>query len=272
MSSIPTPHDHEAPELGIVAGTLGLLFSLVAYAAFLASFLLLLVFLTNATALPLPAALAPLAALIPATVDHGREAGGLIGALVVDLGLITLFAMQHSIMARSGFKAWLTQRVARPVERSVFVLAASVCLTLLCTLWAPLPQVLWQAGSPALVGLAWALFATGVGIVLLSTFLIDHFDLFGLKQGWSAFVGQRVAEAEFVTPWLYRFVRHPLYLGFIVAFFATPVMTLGHLFFAVTMTVYILIAIRFEERDLIAKHGEAYRAYRERVAMLVPGA
>jgi protein-S-isoprenylcysteine O-methyltransferase Ste14 len=256
MSSVPTAQ--QGTELGLVAGTLNLLFSIVAYLAFLGSFLLLAAFLTNATT------------LVP-TIDQGRDAGGVLAALVVDLGLITLFAMQHSIMARSGFKAWLTRHVARSVERSVFVLAASLCLIALCMLWAPLPQPVWQAATPKLALLAWALFGIGLAIVLLSTFLIDHFDLFGLKQGWSAFIGQRVEEAEFVTPWLYRFVRHPLYLGFVIAFFATPTMTLGHLFFAVTMTVYILIAIRFEERDLIAKHGDHYRDYRAKVPMLVPG-
>jgi protein-S-isoprenylcysteine O-methyltransferase Ste14 len=235
----------------------GLLFSAVAYLAFLASFLYLVLFLIDA----------PFA---PVTVDRGGTARAVWSALAVDLGLIALFGMQHSIMARSGFKAWLKRRVTPSLERSVYVLAASACLGLLYGMWQPMPLVLWQFSAPALAVAAWVAFGFGVAMGLLSTFLIDHFDLFGLKQSWVALIGRGSEGSEFVTPWLYRLVRHPLYLGLIIAFFSTPTMTLGHLVFAAAMTAYVLIAIRFEERDLVATHGDQYVAYRELVPMLIP--
>jgi protein-S-isoprenylcysteine O-methyltransferase Ste14 len=191
-------------------------------------------------------------------------------AILVDGLLLTLFAVQHSVMARSGFKRKWTRVVPTAVERSTFVLAASICLALLFWQWRPLGSVIWDVSQS---GLAIALIAVSLGgwlVVLLSTFMIDHADLFGLRQVISAFRGRPIPAAEFATPGFYRAVRHPIYLGFIIAFWATPVMTIGHLFFAGATTAYILGAIQLEERDLIARYGEAYRTYRKRVGMLVP--
>jgi protein-S-isoprenylcysteine O-methyltransferase Ste14 len=257
MSSTRLPYEDHAPlelspqhRLGVLA------FGAFAYLAFLVAFLYLIAFLADAW--------------VPFGIDSGRRSPALWAALAIDLGLITLFALQHSLMARSGFKAWLKTQVTPATERSFYVLASSAVLALLCWLWQPLPQRLWQLDAGLPTTLAWAAFGAGILIVLISTFLIDHFDLFGLRQSWTAFVGRRSVEPEFRTPWFYRIVRHPLYVGWIVTFFATPTMSVGHLLFAVTMTLYMLVAIRFEERDLIRKHGETYVEYRERVPMLVP--
>ena len=191
-------------------------------------------------------------------------------ALAVDAVLLAVFAVQHSVMARAGFKQRWTRVVPRALERSTFVLAASLCLALLFWQWRPLGSTVWQAppGAPSffLVGLSLA----GWLIVALSTFMIDHFELFGLRQVVDAFRDRPHVSAGFATPALYKAVRHPLYLGFIIAFWATPVMTMGHLLFAGATTAYILIAIQLEERDLIANYGEAYRTYRRQVRMLLP--
>ena len=205
---------------------------------------------------------------VPKTIDSG-EAGPLVPSLLIDAALLGVFAVQHSVMARPAFKAWWTRFVPPPVERSTYVLLASLALILLFWQWRPLPTPIWTVIGP-LATVLWVINALGWATVLLSTFLINHFDLFGLRQVWAYASGKETPPADFHTPLFYRVVRHPLYLGFIVAFIATPRMSLGHLFFAFATTAYILIAIQLEERDLVATFGDTYRNYRKRVSMLVP--
>ena len=248
-----------------------LLFGLAAYVVFFATFLYLVAFVGD-----LPAALAgawpALADLVPRTVDTGGPATAPPIAVAIDLALVLAFGLQHSVMARLGFKAWLKRLLPAAAERSVYVLLASAMLMLLFWQWRPLPAVLWSAGTAVGIAIGWTVFAAGFALVLLSTFLIDHFDLFGLKQVWRQFSGRQPVPAKFVTPLFYRIVRHPLYLGFILAFWGGPVMSAGHLLFAAAMTGYILVAIQLEERDLVRQLGDTYADYRHRVPMLVPGA
>jgi protein-S-isoprenylcysteine O-methyltransferase Ste14 len=206
--------------------------------------------------------------VVPKTIDSGPP-GALIPSLVVDAALLSVFAVQHCVMARPVFKAWWTRIVPKPVERSTYVLFASLALILIFWRWAPIPQPVWSfTGLTAVVLLA--LSALGWLTVLTSTFLINHFDLFGLRQVLAYASGKEIPPADFRTPLFYRVVRHPIYLGFIVAFWAAPTMSLGHLVFAIATTAYILIAIQLEEHDLIAHFGDTYRAYKRRVSMLVP--
>ena len=207
--------------------------------------------------------------VVPKTVDTG-PAGPIGEALVINVLLLSLFAIQHSVMARKPFKRWLTQFVPASIERSTYVLLASLALILVFWQWRPIPAIVWEATNPALAMALLGLSLLGWLIVLLSTFLINHFELFGLQQVLLNMIGKDAAEPRFRTPLLYKLVRHPLYLGFIIAFWATPVMTAGHLLFALVTTVYILVAIALEERDLIDLFGDEYRRYRQRVAMLVP--
>lgn len=248
-----------------------LIFSIATYVVFLATFLYLIAFVGNLQQTGLVRWLAWLPEWVPHSIDVGRAVGTPLAAAAVDLSLIVLFGLQHSVMARIGFKAWLGRHLPTAAERSVYVLLASLMLLLLFWQWRPLPMQVWTLHSDLGVVLAWSIFALGFGIVLLSTFLIDHFDLFGLKQGWRSFTRGEPQAPRFVTPFFYRLVRHPLYLGFILAFWSGPTMTVGHLLFAATMTAYILFAIRLEERDLIHHLGERYATYRKRVPMLVPG-
>ncbi len=191
-------------------------------------------------------------------------------AVVVNLVLLSLFAIQHTIMARLVFKRWWTKIVSEPIERSVFVLLTSLLLLLMNWQWSPLPEHIWRlqgsGGRTALYAVSFA----GWGLVLYATFLIDHFDLFGLRQVWLYFRGREYTEVEFKETVLYRWVRHPIMLGFIIAFWATPDMTQGHLLFAAVTTAYILVGIQVEERTLLALHGEDYQRYRERVSMIIP--
>ena len=247
-----------------------LLFGVVAYAVFFATFLYLIAFVGNLQVSGLQRWLPWLADLVPYSVDHGRASGSLPVAIAIDVVLLLAFGLQHSAMARTGFKAWLSRQLPAAAERSVYVLVASLVLVLLFFAWRPIPQVLWTVSSGVGHAIAWTLFAAGFALVLVSTFLIDHFDLFGLRQAWRQYTGQQARPTQFVTPLFYRHLRHPLYAGFIVAFWATPVMTLGHLLFAGTLTAYVLFAIRLEERDLLRQLGQRYAQYQQQVPMLLP--
>jgi protein-S-isoprenylcysteine O-methyltransferase Ste14 len=242
-----------------------LLFGFAVYPVFFATFLYLIAFVGN-----LQAFVPALAALVPRSSDAGGADGPVALAIVVDLALILAFGLQHSVMARTGFKAWLKQHLPSSAERSVYVLLASLMLMLLFWQWRPIAAPLWHAQSVIGQALGWGVFALGFGIVLLSTFLIDHFELFGLKQVLRNLLGHAEPSPGFVTPFFYRLVRHPLYLGFILAFWSGPSMTVGHALVAAAMTAYILVAIRLEERDLVRQLGQSYEDYRQRVPMLVP--
>jgi len=230
-------------------------YGVISYAVFFASFLYAIGFVGDL--------------VVPKTIDSG-VAGPLVPSLAIDALLLGVFAVQHSVMARPAFKAWWTQFVPRAVERSTYVLLASLALVLLFWQWRPLPSVIWTVSAPAGVIALWVLYALGWLTVLSSTFLINHFDLFGLRQVWAYASGREIPPQDFVTPLFYRVVRHPLYLGFIVAFWAAPTMTLGHLVFAIATTAFILIAIQFEEHDMVTLFGDAYRRYQRRVSMIVP--
>lgn len=233
-----------------------LLFGVAAYGIFFATFLYLIGFVGN-----LPG--------VPRTIDWAPTSSP-ASAFMVDLGLIAFFGLQHSLMARQSFKKKWTKIVPEAVERSVYVLAASLVLIVLFLLWRPIPQVIWDVDNIVGAGVLWALFALGWLIVLLSTFLLGHFELFGLKQVYLNLVGRSGGSAEFRQPLFYKIVRHPLYAGFFLAFWATPSMTLGHLLFALGMSAYILIAIQYEERDLVALFGSDYERYQHEVGMLAP--
>jgi protein-S-isoprenylcysteine O-methyltransferase Ste14 len=237
---------------------------------FLLTFLYLIAFVGNLQSTGLAQALPVLTELVPRSIDAGGADGPVALAIAIDLGLILLFGLQHSVMARLGFKAWLKGRLPQSAERSVYVILASLMLMLLFWQWRPIAQSVWSADTVAGQTFAWAMFAGGFGLVLLSTFLIDHFDLFGLKQVWRQFVGRAPEPPRFKTPLLYRLIRHPLYLGFILAFWSAPVMSAGHLLFASAMTAYILVAIQLEEKDLVHHLGERYVDYRRQVPMLIP--
>jgi methanethiol S-methyltransferase len=191
-------------------------------------------------------------------------------ALIVSLGLMALFAVQHSVMARKEFKRWWTQFIPASVERTTYVLSASLAVALLLWQWCPMPTVVWHIAHPSLAIAVTILSFVGWTVALTSTFLINHFELFGLQQVANNLVGQPMPALRFRTPLFYKFVRHPLYLGFIIAFWATPTMTVGHLVFAVVTTAYILVGATLEERDLVGVFGNEYRDYRKRVAMLIP--
>ena len=191
-------------------------------------------------------------------------------AFLVNAGLLSLFAVQHSVMARPAFKQWWTKFVPDPIERSTYVLLASLCLLLLFRFWQPIGGIVWQVESEVMQRILISVCLFGFGIVLVSTFLINHFDLFGLRQVWFYFIGKKYEPLPFRTPFFYKHVRHPLYLGFIIAFWATPSMTAAHLLFAIMTTGYMLAAIRFEENDLVKHFGEKYREYKRSAPMLIP--
>ena len=233
-----------------------LVYGVVSYAASIATLLYAIAFVEGS--------------LVPRTVDAGEAVFRPVTALLVDALVLTLFAVQHSGMARRGFKEVWTRVVPEPIERSTYVLAASGSLLVLFTLWQPIPAVVWNVQAPvarlaihALSGLGWL-------VALFSTLLLNHFELFGLRQVYLAARRRDLPASQFRTPWFYKWVRHPLYLGFILAFWATPTMTVGHLVFALGMLGYILGAIQLEERDLIREFGARYLAYREQVRGLVP--
>lgn len=234
---------------------LSALYSILVYVFFLAVFLYAIGFVENV--------------LVPKSIDSGSS-GDIAASLLIDAGLLVLFALQHSIMARPGFKRVWTRFVPEEMERSTFVLFASLALALICRQWRPLTQTVWSVDDPVGSKALLVLSFTGWGLLLLSTFLISHFHLFGLSQGFARLLGRRPPEPAFVTPFLYRWLRHPLYTGFILAFWSTPHMTLGHLFFAAATTGYILVGIWFEERDLVVHFGDRYRQYQNSVGMLFP--
>ncbi len=208
--------------------------------------------------------------IVPKTIDSG-PASPWPAALLINLGLMSIFAVQHSGMARQGFKKLFVRFASPAIERSTYVLLASLTLILLFWQWQPIPAVVWNIENPVLAGVAIAGGALGWLIVLYSTFLISHFELFGLTQVVAHFAGRIAEPVRFRTPGLYRLIRHPIYLGFIIAFWSAPTMTLGHLLFAAVTTAYIFVGITLEERDLVSLFGNEYRRYRERVAMLLPG-
>jgi protein-S-isoprenylcysteine O-methyltransferase Ste14 len=206
---------------------------------------------------------------VPTRLD-GPAVAPIATALAVNCLVLTLFAVQHSVMARRWFKERWTRIVSPIIERSTYVLFASLALMLVFWQWRPIGIQIWSVDNAAAQVALWALFATGWATVLTVTFLINHFDLFGLRQVWLALLGKPYTKITFRTPLPYRFVRHPLYFGFLLGFWMTPTMTLAHLVFAVATTAYIILAIQFEERDLITEHGPAYEEYRTRVPMLLP--
>jgi methanethiol S-methyltransferase len=234
-----------------------LLFAIVCYAIFFATFLYLICFVGDLS-------------FAPVTVDNGGPEAAPAIAAVIDLALIALFGLQHSLMARPAFKRRWTTIVPPQAERSVYVLAASLALIILFLGWRPIDNVIWNVTSPIVSNLIWVLFWGGWGIVLLSTFLINHFELFGLQQGWFYFRGREAARPELRQPLFYKWIAHPLYSGFFLAFWAAPEMTAGHLLLAAGVSVFMLIAIRYEERDLTDLFGEDYRRYRSGVGMLTP--
>lgn len=207
--------------------------------------------------------------VVPKSIDTGTESSA-TEAVVVNLLLMALFAVQHSVMARRQFKAWWTTYVPKPVERSTYVLLSSICLLLLFWQWRPMASIVWQVEDPDLAATIAAFSLGGWIVVFASTFMINHFELFGLEQVTNHLLEKEPVPPHFRTPLLYKFVRHPLYLGLIIAFWAAPTMTVGHLLFAAVTTIYILVGISLEERDLIELFGEQYRQYGRRVPMLIP--
>ncbi|MGD8558471.1 MAG: isoprenylcysteine carboxylmethyltransferase family protein [Gammaproteobacteria bacterium] len=232
-----------------------LLYGTISYSLFLGTFLYAVGFIGNFG--------------VPRTIDS-EPLVPLGTALMVNFLLLGAFAVQHSVMARPVFKRWFTRIVPRQIERSTYVLLSSLLLIALFVFWQPMGGIIWQVTDPVAQGVLYAVFGLGWLIVLVATFLINHFDLFGLRQVWLYFRGKPYSPLKFGTPWLYRYMRHPLYVGWLLAFWATPTMTAAHLFFAAVTTLYILVAIQLEERDLISEHGQSYANYRKQVPMLIP--
>lgn len=207
---------------------------------------------------------------VPKTIDAPVSTLPLGAALAINLGLVGLFGVQHSVMARQGFKRWWTRIIPAPIERSTYVMISNVLVIAMMLFWQPIDIVVWEVQSPLLRGMIWGAFVAGWLLIPAASLLINHFDLFGTRQVWLHLKQQDYSPLPFRTPMLYKLVRHPLYVGWIIAFWAIPTMTAGHLLFAATLTAYMLVAIRLEERDLVAHYGESYAEYRRRVPMLIP--
>jgi protein-S-isoprenylcysteine O-methyltransferase Ste14 len=238
-----------------VLKVIAFLYGLVAYFTFFATILYAIGFISGL--------------VVPKTIDAGSDSSA-AEAVVVNLLLMALFAVQHSVMARKQFKQWWTQYVPKSVERSTYVLFASLTLVLLFWQWRPMPAIVWQINDPDIAVAIATVSLVGWVIVFTSTFLINHFELFGLHQVANNLVGRDMPTPRFRTPLYYKFVRHPIYLGFIIAFWAAPTMTVGHLLFAAVTTAYIFVGIFLEERDLVDLFGDDYRSYKRRVSMLLP--
>jgi len=234
---------------------LSFLYGVVCYLAFFVVFLYQIGFVGNL--------------FVPKSIDTGTETTA-AQSILVNLALLGLFAVQHTIMARPAFKQWWTNIIPTQLERSTYVLMSSLILALFCWQWRPMLGVIWNVENPTGTTILWALFGIGWGTVLFSSFVINHFDLFGLRQVWLHFSNREYHHLEFQARSLYRIVRHPLMLGIIIGSWATPHMSTGHLLFAIAATAYILIGIQFEERDLVRYHGQNYIDYRQRVPMLIP--
>ena len=235
--------------------TLYLLYGIICYIAFLGTILYAIGFVGNL--------------VVAKTIDSEPQVS-LIAAILINASLLLLFALQHSIMARPAFKQWWTRIIPAELERSSFVLLSSLCLMLLMWQWQPIGGVVWSTDNGFVKTILFILYLTGWGLVFVSTFLINHFDLFGMRQVWLYFTGKPYTALPFRLPAMYKLVRHPLYLGFIIAFWSTPVMTISHLLFAILTTGYILAAIQFEERDLLTHFGDKYREYKKWAPMLIP--
>lgn len=232
-----------------------LLYGVVCYSIFFGTFLYACGFVGNV--------------LVPKSID-GTPQVPFLSALLINAGLLSLFALQHSIMARPAFKNWWTKLVPEPLERSTYVLFSSLCLLLLVWQWQPMGGIIWEAKTVLVQNIHYALFACGWLLVLISTFMINHFDLFGLRQSWFFFLDKPYEPLKFRVPLFYKYVRHPLYLGWLFAFWFTPVMTVTHLVFALATTGYIFVAIQLEEKDLVSHFGEKYVSYKKAVPMIIP--
>lgn len=243
----------EAAGLGSRVGIF--IYGVVCYAVFFATFLYTIGFIGNF--------------LVPKTID-GVAHEPLWKSLLINIALLGIFAVQHSVMARPAFKRAWTRIVPKPAERSTYVLFSSLALIALFWFWQPMGGIIWDVSHPVAKGVIYAVYGAGWALVLVSTFLINHFDLFGLRQVWLHLRGKPYTHLKFVTPGPYRLLRHPLYVGWLTVFWATPTMTAAHLVFALLTTAYILVAIQFEEQDLVAFHGPKYTEYRRRVPMLIP--
>jgi len=238
-----------------MAGLVAVIYGIGAYAVFLVTILYAIGFVSNL--------------VVPKSIDSG-VAGPLIESMLINTLLLGLFAVQHSVMARQGFKRWWTRVISPSIERSTFVLLSSLVLLLLYWQWRPIPQPVWWVQNPLIATALEAISFFGWGLLFVSTFMLSHFELFGLSQVFARLFGKQPSDAKFRTPLLYRHVRHPIYLGILLAVWATPAMTAGHLLFSVVITGYILIGIQLEEHDLIQQFGDQYRRYRQHAAMLVP--
>jgi len=235
--------------------TIFLLYGIVSYALFFGTYCYAVGFVTNL--------------VVPSSLD-GIRSTSVSEALLINIGLLVLFALQHSIMARPAFKKWWTTYVPEPIERSTYVLLSSICMILLFSYWQPMGGMVWSFESTIVYWVLQGISLLGFVVVLISTFLINHFDLFGLRQVWMYFTGKPYTHLKFRTPFFYKYVRHPLYLGWMIAFWATPTMTIAHFLFAAICTGYMLTAIRLEEKDLVVVFGNDYIQYKKKAPMLFP--